>query len=173
MKPQLILLLSFPLDVSTPSSSVGTPSINATLAVNFCGNPTLRTKAYKAKGKESLDVAFMQELWLPVMYPPHSKRIDISVGHKELTGIETFAHLYFNLDDVISMSGDRGEKAKAKHYSGPPLEWHNLYGCRCSKPQGNKIIALQNKYPRLVSSSSSSYCAASTTILSLGESEWR
>ncbi len=149
MTLQLILISTG--RVPTPSSSVGTPSINAILAVNFCGNPTFRTKAYKVKGKESLDVVFMQELWLPVMYPPHSKRIDLSVGHKELTGIETFAHLYFNLDNVISMSGDRGEKAKVKHYRGPPLEWHNLYGCRCSKPQGNKINALQNKYPRLVS----------------------
>ncbi len=108
----------------------------------------------------------MQELWLPVMYPPHSKRIDISVGHKELTGMETFAHLYFNLDNVvISKSGNHKkgifvsqktvEKAKAKYYNGPPLEWHNLYGSRCSKPQGNKIIALQNKYPRLVSNNNS------------------
>ncbi len=109
----------------------------------------------------------MQELWLPVMYPPHSKRIDVSVGHKELTGMENFAHLYFNLDNVmVSMSGSETSnkkgifvsqmienvqaRTKAKRYNGPPLEWHSLYGSRCSKPQVNKTIALQNKYPRLV-----------------------
>jgi hypothetical protein len=134
-------------------SSVGAPSINAIVGVNFAGNPLIRTTVARVKGRDSLDPTFMQELWLPVMVPPHSKRVDIMVANKDLTGTDTVAHAYFNFDDIPVMDVPEGRggllsKGKKKIYPGPPLYWVTLYGSRGSKTQG-KFVTLQNKYPSL------------------------
>ena len=47
--------------------------------VNFAGNPPLNTKYITAKGKKDLAVSWNEELWLPVMIPTMTRRVEVVV----------------------------------------------------------------------------------------------
>ncbi|CAM9162703.1 unnamed protein product [Scytosiphon promiscuus] len=135
-------------------SSVGVPSINALVQVDFAGNPPLRSTPVKAKGRDGLSPGWAQELWLPVMVPAHSSSIDMSVWHKEITGRDVVAHAYFDFNNIATIPGKPagGEKRsglfrrRVKHYPGPQPKWVNLYGAPAGKSKG-KEAEIMNRYP--------------------------
>ncbi|CBN80088.1 conserved unknown protein [Ectocarpus siliculosus] len=137
-------------------SSVGIPSVNALVQVDFAGNPPLRSTAVKAKGRDGLSPGWAQELWLPVMVPTHSTSIDLSMWHKEMTGREIIAHAYFDFNAIAATppakNAGEGEKKRGlfgrrvKQYPGPPPQWINLYGAPAGKSKGREA-EIMNRYP--------------------------
>ncbi|CAM9402960.1 unnamed protein product [Ectocarpus sp. 12 AP-2014] len=137
-------------------SSVGIPSVNALVQVDFAGNPPLRSTAVKAKGRDGLSPGWAQELWLPVMVPTHSTSIDLSVWHKEMTGREVIAHAYFDFNAIAATprgkNAGEGEKRRGlfgrrvKQYPGPTPQWINLYGAPAGKSKGREA-EIMNRYP--------------------------
>jgi hypothetical protein len=49
------------------------------LAVQFAGNPKLRTRYRSAKGEGNLTVLWAEQLWLPVTVPTMTNTIQIAV----------------------------------------------------------------------------------------------
>ncbi|CAM9715505.1 unnamed protein product, partial [Sphacelaria rigidula] len=120
--------------------------------VDFAGNPPVRTKAVRAKGRDGLSPGWAQELWLPVMVPTHSTSIDLSVWHKEITGREVIAHSYFDFSEAPEMpERPAGKRSglfgrRKKEYPGPRPKWVNLYGAPTGKGRGREA-EMMNRYP--------------------------
>lgn len=53
--------------------------IDAYFQVVFAGNVPIRTHVRTAKGAGGLTVSFNQQLWVPVMVPTMTQRIDLSM----------------------------------------------------------------------------------------------
>ncbi|CAM9547986.1 unnamed protein product [Ascophyllum nodosum] len=137
-------------------SAVGDPSINAVVQVDFAGNPPVHTTAVKARDRHRLSPVWAQELWLPVMVPPSSTTIDLSVWHEEITGRNVVAHAYFDFNDTEEKFGRPPRSAteqktglfqhRAKRHPGPPPIWVNLYGAQAGKGKGREAV-IMNRYP--------------------------
>ncbi|CAN0166928.1 unnamed protein product [Ascophyllum nodosum] len=139
-------------------STLGVPSIAGFVQVDFAGNSSVRTTTVKARGRNGLSPGWMQELWLPVMAPPNSTTIELSVWNKELVGRTVVARAYFDFDNIEEKFGRTTGSAqewktgffqrRANTYPGPDPVWTNLYGAPAGKENGREP-EMMNRYPRL------------------------
>lgn len=159
--------------------------IDAFVQASFAGNPPLRTKWITAKGKGDLAVKWNEQMWLPVMMPTMTSRIEVSVcvcGFCGVSGRRCVGHdsvyspplslspsFWFAVGCGIQISvwdfdrlakNDRVGTAflDFNQIKAHPMEpaWINIYGA----PDGVKLGSNKNKMNKLPDFATNYRCVA-------------
>ncbi len=111
-----------------------TGGLNGYIKLSIGGNSTIATTAVYAEGKNNLSLEFDEELWVPLWIPTPSKRISISLYHKEFGRSDLLVSTaYLELDNIKVFENDPisggGMLSFSKMtYEGPKFEYLNFYG---------------------------------------------
>jgi hypothetical protein len=121
---------------------LGTNGIDGFVAVTFAGNDPLKTKFVTSHGKANLTCVWNEELWLPVLTPTMSNKIEVAVwDYDKLRPNDRVGTILLNFEDVCN-----GKMKAAK--------WYSVYGA----PDGVKLGANKNMMNRLPSKATNYRC---------------
>lgn len=122
----------------------------------FSGSEPCRSTVVTARGKGDLSPAFYEELWMPVMDPPASNRIALSLWDKNYTTRHTLlGYAYFDYRKLRrktspEASGVMGALLSSEPQPFAPPFWVNFYGAPIEL-RGGRPAEFVGTYPEFAS----------------------
>lgn len=124
-------------------AALGKAGLDAYVRVTFAGNPPLKTKHVtgkatdKTKRRNGINVAWNEELWIPVVVPTMSNKVEVALFDWDRIGMDDrVGTVYLNYKEIAAAP--------------QAPRWYNIYGA----PNGIEIgdnKNLMNKTPGLAS----------------------